>query len=131
MTPHRLVPWLFVALGGCSSDSDPAGQGGAGGGDDGRFHPPPNGVAMTEPDACAAIHQALQAGALGLGCTATLRPCPDLLRVEFATNCLLYDEGTVAGCVDFYTQSNDCADFVTPLRCALVTMPGSEPAGCP
>ena len=68
--------------------------------------------------------------AFALGCSSTLRPCPELLRSQFQTACMEYDEGTVAACVSYFEERAAC-DELDPASCVLVPYPGSEPAGCP
>ncbi|MCC6521624.1 MAG: hypothetical protein IT373_03085 [Polyangiaceae bacterium] len=123
---------LPPALAGCDSEtaSSQLSTDGGGGSDD-RFHPPPNGVKVAEATACAALHAALQDNALALGCTSTIRPCPDLVRSEFGAECLQYDDGTVQACVAFYDATTSCDDFGSPLACAVVAYTQSAPAGCP
>lgn len=98
--------------------------------DDGKVHPPPNGVHITEQQACTALQDAIQAQALTLGCSTTVRPCPTYLRAQFQTACMEYDEGSVTGCVAYYQSVSSCAEL-DPTICVVIPYPGTEPAGCP
>jgi hypothetical protein len=123
----------LLALAACGSGSS-AGTGGGGGsgGSDGKYHPPDNGVAMSEADACAALSQAGDMDSLTLMCLATSVTCPDLLRDEFTTPCLQYDQGSVQGCVAYYAAATTCAALDAALdACAVSPITGSAPKGCP
>jgi hypothetical protein len=85
---------------------------------------------MAEADACSAIENALRDRAFALGCSTTLRPCPELLRVQFTTPCMQYDQGTVDGCVSYFQARTSCGELAVDV-CVVVPYPGSEPAGCP
>ena len=124
----------LLALVACGSGSNAAtgGSGGGSGGSDGKFHPPTNGVAMSETDACAALSQATDADSLALMCLSTSATCPDLLREEFTTPCLQYDQGSVQGCVAYYAAATTCATLDMALDgCAVTPIAGSAPKGCP
>lgn len=97
---------------------------------DGKVHPEPNGVHVSEDQACVALHEAFQDQAMSLGCSSTVRPCPQLLRVQFATACMEYDEGSVQGCVAFYESQTTCEQLVIE-DCVATAYPGTEPGGCP
>ena len=116
---------VVVALAGCSQDET-----GAGPSDDGKYHPAPNGVHVSEDDACATVVAAFQDRALALGCATTVRPCPNFLRVQYTTACMEYDEGTAVGCADYFSERVDCAELVED-ACVLEPYAGTEPAGCP
>jgi hypothetical protein len=119
---------LLAACGG--NASTPTGTGGAGG-SDGKYHPPTNGVVMSESDACTAIQMAQSSDHLKLSCTATGELCPDLLRDQFGM-CFEYDQGTVQGCVAYYAMATTCDALATAIdMCAVATIAGSAPKGCP
>jgi hypothetical protein len=108
------------------------GSTGTGGGGDGKVHPPGNGVPMSESDACNALRMAQDSQYLSLGCVATSQTCPDLLRNEFGTQCLEYDQGSVNGCVSYYGMAASCAALDTAVAdCAVTALAGSAPKGCP
>lgn len=115
---------LALALAGCGAEDD-----GDTTPDDGRVHPPPNGVRIDEDEACTRLSTAFRDQALALGCSSTTRGCPDLLRSQFVTACLQYDEGSVAGCVAYYRELTQCSEL-DPEMCVVTPYPGSEPAGC-
>jgi hypothetical protein len=115
---------LVLVVGACGGDD----EGDDGG--DGRHRPPPNGVHMSETDACTELSGALRQRALSLGCQSTLRACPDFLRSAYDPDCAEYDRGTVDGCVAFYQDISSCSE-IDPSRCVLVLYPESAPAGCP
>lgn len=111
-----------------------SGGGGAGGAiDDGKVRPPPSGVAIAEAEACAKVEKAFQDRATALGCAATSRSCPDLIRAPSgAPVCSQYDEGAAEGCAVYVEESTDCDDLRTrPDACIVAPIEGSEPAGCP
>jgi hypothetical protein len=114
----------------CGSTADPGPDGGTGG--DGKYHPPGNGQPMTELDACNALNGAQDADHTALGCVSTTRSCPELIRVQFGTECQQYDQGSVQGCVDYYAKATTCADLNTAINdCVVTPIEGSAPAGCP
>lgn len=133
---HRLsLVALVVAalpLAACGSDGDDTGAATAADAGDGRYHPPGNGKPMTEQDACASLTNARSSKAKELACSATTRPCPTFLRAQFPGNdCAQYDEGTVTGCVAYYTKQADCdalADAV--VDCAVSPLAGTHSDGC-
>jgi hypothetical protein len=54
------------------------------------------------------------------------------LRVEFATPCLQYDEGTVQGCVAYYGMASSCDALAAAItNCEIAPIAGSAPKGCP
>jgi hypothetical protein len=108
-----------------------SGGGGAGGGDDGKFHPATDGQPVTEPVACGALIDAIQAKFQALSCVGTTRQCPEFLRAEFGS-CLEYDQGTVQGCVAYYAKQTSCADLESAIdACAVEPIDGSAGKGCP
>jgi hypothetical protein len=113
----------LLALG-CAADdeTEPA--------DDGRVHPTPNGVHISETQACDTLQTAFRNHAMSLGCSSTTRLCPEFLRAEFGTACMEYDQGSVAGCVEYYQGLTQCAEL-DPAMCVVTPYPGTEPAGCP
>jgi hypothetical protein len=126
-----LCPLISLALPACSGDGsgssgDPIEAG------DGKFHPPGNGVAMDEGEACTTLTDAQASRLQFLGCAGTTRTCPEFLRVQFTTECLQYDQGSVAGCVDYYGDQKNCADLVKSIGdCAVTPLAGTAPKGCP
>jgi hypothetical protein len=114
-----------VACAGC-----PEGDESAGPVDDGKYHPAPNGVHVSEDEACATVMGAFQDRALALGCTTTVRPCPNFLRAQYSTACMEYDEGTVLGCAQYFGERAACSEMLDDV-CVLEPFPGTEPAGCP
>ncbi len=121
----------LLMLTACASDDGSTLDGGSSSssGDDGKYHPVPNGEHTSETAACAALQEAYRDKAMLLGCTNTVRTCPGFLRVQYSPDCMEYDLGTVQGCVDYYQSIHDCADLDAS-GCVLVTYPGTEPAGC-
>jgi len=115
-------------------DDDGTTTGGAGGSvSDGKLHPEPNGVRISEMAACEKLKTALEARAsdLSFKCTATTLPiCPNLLRRIFSPTCMQYDEGSVDGCVAHYGMMLECSEL-NGEGCMVTAYPGSEPAGCP
>jgi hypothetical protein len=97
---------------------------------DGKVHPAPNGVRISETDACGTIETALLNRGLTLGCSMTVRPCPQLLRAQFTTACMQYDQGTVSGCASYFDALSSCAGLDSE-ACVVIPYPGTEPAGCP
>jgi hypothetical protein len=123
---------LLLSLFGCGSDGSTATTGGAGGADDGRYHPAGNGVHIAEAEACDTLRQAQSQKLQGMTCTGTSRPCPTLLRAQFSTECMEYDQGSVQGCVDYYNETTTCQALVDAIdKCAVTPFRGTEPKGCP
>jgi len=127
---RRWLGWLALGLAclgpACSeSDPDPGADP-----DDGKYHPPPNGVHITEEEACLRLHEAFQDQASELQCSKTVRICPGFLRVQLTPECMEYDEGSVQGCVTFYQEITACAELIET-DCVVTAYPGTEPAGCP
>jgi hypothetical protein len=134
----RFIPLLFGAVsvlaGACgneTSDSDASGaSAGTGGIDDGKVHPPPNGVQITEDEACAMLQGAYQQRAFTLQCSSkTVRTCPGFVRVQYDPDCVLFDQGSVQGCVDHINDIFNC-DLLIEDGCLATVYPGTEPAGC-
>ena len=130
---------LLVAVG-CGDDtsvggSASAGTGGEGGApvDDGKFHPPTNGVSVAQAAACSKVESAFQSRLSGLACVATAPSCPGLIWAPTgAEPCSSFDEGTVQGCADYVAQSADCEDLTFRLGdCIVEPIEGSAPNGCP
>jgi hypothetical protein len=129
----RVLAFAFSLLPACGSGpgTGSAGSGGGGGGD-GKYHPPGNGVAMSEADACNALSTAQDAENSSLMCASTSYPCPALLRAQFTTSCLEYDQGSVQGCVAYDGMATTCAELATAIAdCAVTPIDGSAPKGCP
>jgi hypothetical protein len=124
---------LVVAGSGCGGDDNvetqPPPPPDAG---DGRVHPPPDGVHISETTACKNLVDAQGAKRLQLGCIGTDRTCPQFLRFEFGTECLEYDDGSVKGCIGHYNIQATCEDLNTAVKdCVVTPYPGTEPNGCP
>jgi hypothetical protein len=116
---------------GCSGDDDGGGNGGAGGIDDGKFRPEPNGVHITEGEACDTLQNAYQQRVMDLGCgSKTVRTCPGFVRVVYDPDCVEFDQGSVQGCVDYWNGIDRCNELFED-DCLATTYPGTEPAGCP
>ncbi len=124
MSSLRHVPLLVLLACSCGGETTAPDAG------DGKVHPPPNGVTTSETQACQRLLGALQNRAFALGCSTTLRPCPELLRAQFTTPCMQYDQGTVDGCVSYFNTRSACAELAAEI-CVVVPYPGTEPAGCP
>ncbi len=119
----------------CDSDTEPqdddGGSGGSGGVDDGRLRPEPNGVRISEEVACERMRTAVDDTAKQMGCTKTLRPCPNFLRTEYQPQCSQFDEGSVQGCVDHWTSISNGCQFLDETDCVVTYYPDDAPAGCP
>lgn len=93
---------------------------------DNRYHPTPNQVAISEADACTRIYDAIQARKdMMPSCILTMQQCPAMLRSTYGLACTQYDEGTVDGCVEYFSKVSTCEEL-NPEDCALV----GYPAGC-
>lgn len=124
--------FTFVAVA-CSDDGTAAGGGnaGTGGVDDGKVHPPPNGVQISETEACELLQGAYSQRVTDLGCgTKTVRTCPSFVRVTYDPDCVQFDEGSVLGCVDHWNSITLC-ELLVEDDCVAKVYPGTEPAGCP
>jgi hypothetical protein len=136
MRPARLLfPLLFplvAALPGCSGEDSSGTTGGPMEASDGKFHPPGNGMAMSESDACNTLTSAQSSRRQALGCAGTTRTCPEFLRAQFTTECLQYDQGSVQGCVAYYEEKKSCVDLNMSVdECAVTPLAGTAPMGCP
>lgn len=97
-----------------------------------RFKPQPNGMRISEDAACTTLFDAREAKNQALKCIATSLTCPSLVRVDYPTACLEYDQGSVQGCVAHYNAATTCDDLKARVTdCLVSAYPGSEPAGCP
>jgi hypothetical protein len=94
------------------------------------YKPEPNGTKTSEADACDKVQAAYKSKALTLNCAATVRTCPQFLRVHYDPDCMQYDAGSVEGCVAFFKQILKCTDLVET-ACLLTAYPETAPAGCP
>jgi hypothetical protein len=121
------------STGATGGDTTSSGTGGTGGVDDGKFHPPTNGVVALEADACADVADAFQARVSALGCVATAPSCPGLIQAPSgAETCSSYDEGTSSGCAEYVTAAADCDELKFRLTdCIVEPIDGSAPNGCP
>ncbi len=116
-----------------------SGSGGADAADDGDvaeedvsygpYHPTPNGVAMSEMEACTVLLGAFVENTDRLGCTYSAPACPDYIRASGAPICSQYDEGTVRGCADFYAVFTSCSEFQSR-PCSIDNLENSAPNGC-
>jgi len=134
------LPAVLVCTIACGDDtsettggSTTSGGGGTGGVDDGKYHPPGNGVAQAEAAACKTVADAFQARVTALACVATAPSCPNLIQAPSgAESCSSYDEGTAQGCADYVTAAADCAELKVRLAdCIVEPVDGSAPGGCP
>ncbi|MEP7126811.1 MAG: hypothetical protein ABJE95_38125 [Byssovorax sp.] len=99
---------------------------------DGKFHPPGNGMPVSEDAACTSLTDAQTARFMALGCASTTRVCPDFLRSQSATDCLQYDQGAVNGCLQYYSDAATCKDLSARAgTCVVAPIAGSAPKGCP
>ena len=92
--------------------------------------PPPNGVKISEKEACELLLEAFSEGRTKACGTSTLPACPQFLRSQYQPNCMQYDEGSVNGCVSYFKMLKVCDDFVAT-DCGLTTYPDTAPMGCP
>jgi hypothetical protein len=98
---------------------------------DGKFHPMGNGTHITEANACTTLANAQSAAVGQLGCAGTTRLCPDLLRAQFVTACLEYDEGSVQGCIKYYSEATTCDELNKNIGdCAITAFSNTMSAGC-
>lgn len=95
----------------------------------GPYTPTPNGVAMSEMEACTVLLGAVAENVDRLGCTYAAPDCPEYLRNSGAPICSQYDEGTVQGCADFYAVFTSCAEFQSR-PCHIQNIENSAPNGC-
>lgn len=120
-----------LAAAACGSESpEPSGQGGNQATDDGLYHPPPNGVHKPEDAGCDMLKSASTALRSKLKCVGTSPSCPALVRRAASLQgsaCHEYDEGTLKGCVDYYSEQTTCDELKAALdRCAVVAYPCGE-----
>lgn len=98
--------------------------------DDGKFHPMPSGFQISETDACEKLREAFETTALSIpSCTKTAPVCPNLLRVQFSTPCMMYDIATVDACVEYYESKKVCTELVIE-DCVVVPYPETAGTGC-
>ena len=138
MRPSHVLSVLLASslsallLPACGADSTSGSTGDPPNADDGKFHPPGNGTPVSETAACTMLTDAQSKQFMMLGCASTTRVCPDFLRSQSATECLQYDEGSVNGCLQFYSDAKTCKDLSTAAgKCVVATITGSAPKGCP
>lgn len=104
-----------------------------GGMGDGRYHPEPNGVQISEDEACAIMQGAFQDRLTTLqastGCTKTSRLCVNFLRLipGHDPDCVAYDEGSAQGCAAYY-KTLSCSELAEDV-CVATVYPGTS--GCP
>jgi hypothetical protein len=118
---------LLAACGG--DDTKPSEEQDAG---DGKIHPEPDGVHISEDAACQALLSGYEARYAALGCTVgTMRTCPSLIRAQVCGAAgLEFDQGTVQGCVDHYTAQTTCEELGLSIdECVVLSYPAPE--GCP
>ena len=121
---------LILACGDGGETTSGGGASGAGGMDDGRVRPEPNGVHITEAEACDALQTAYKEKAMACaGQNVTVRTCPNFVKALYDPDCVEFDQGSVQGCVEHY-QSVQC-ELRTEDGGVATVYPGSEPAGCP
>ena len=134
--PRQFIGILLTAMmiAACSSGTNSNGTsaGGAGGSvDDGKFHPDPNGVHISETQACELLQSTYQQRIFDLQCSSkTVRTCPGFVRVMYDPDCVEFDEGSVQGCVDWFNEIFNC-ELLSEEGCVATVYPGTEPAGCP
>jgi hypothetical protein len=125
-----------VSLAACGDETAADDDGGAGatggsGGDDGRFHPEPNGVHISEAEACDLLREAFNTKVQDLECfPSTVRTCPNFLRVPYDPDCAEYDQGSVQGCIDFFNDIWRC-ELLVEDACVLTLYPETAPSMCP
>ncbi len=119
---------LGAACGG--DDEGTSGTAQQGGMDDGKLRPDPNGVHITEEEACDRLQSAYAQRRFDLQCPSmTVQACPGFVRVVYDPNCVEFDEGSVQGCIDHWNDTNLC-DELAPDNCIATTYPGTVSAGC-
>jgi hypothetical protein len=133
---HLRILLLFLGFIACASDDETtgfattAGPSSGTGGVDTRYHPPTNGVRISETEACDQLKGIIDQKVDDLDCVMTKPTCPNLLRAYYQPACMQYDQGTVAGCVQYFSEKFQC-DLLDAGECVLVGYPESAPAGCP
>jgi hypothetical protein len=85
----------------------------------GAFQSDAGGKLIDEATACAELTQAESSARAALGCDALKRDCPAYIRPAGGAGCFLYDEASVAGCVDHFNSFGSCDAF--DARPCLVT----------
>jgi hypothetical protein len=85
----------------------------------GAFQSDAGGKLIDEATACAELTQAESSARAALGCDAPMRDCPAYIRPAGGAGCFLYDEASVAGCVDHFNSFGSCDAF--DARPCLVT----------
>ncbi|HWZ87263.1 MAG TPA: hypothetical protein VNW92_00385 [Polyangiaceae bacterium] len=85
----------------------------------GAFQSDAGGKLIDEATACAELTQAESSARAALGCAAPMRDCPAYIRPAGGAGCFLYDEASVAGCVDQFNTFGTCDAF--DARPCLVT----------
>jgi hypothetical protein len=101
---------------------------------DGKIHPEPNGVHVSEDAACQALLNGYEARYAALGCTVgTMRTCPSLVRAQVGgAMCVEYDEGSVQGCVEHYAKQTSCEALALSVdECVITAYLDTAPNGCP
>lgn len=138
MRPSHVLSVLLASslfallLPACGADSTSGSTGDPPNADDGKFHPPGNGMPVAEASACTSLTDAQTAHYMALGCPSTTRVCPDFLRSESGMECLQYDEGAVNGCLQYYSDATTCKELSERAStCVVATITGSAPKGCP
>ena len=132
---HLRITALLVAFIACASDDETtglattAGPSSGTGGVDTRYHPPPNGVRISETEACMQLQTILDQKIDDLGCTMTKPTCPNLIRSYYQPACMQYDQGTVAGCVEYFAEKFQC-ELLDAGECVLVGYPETAGMGC-
>jgi hypothetical protein len=99
---------------------------------DGKIHPEPDGVQISEDAACQALLDGYEARYAALGCTVgTMRTCPSLIRAQVCGAAgLEYDQGTVQGCVAHYNAQATCEELGLSIdQCVVLSYPAPE--ACP
>ncbi len=128
-----LASLLFALAAACSSetsDDDDQTSTAGGGANDGKVRPEPNGVRISEADACAQLRGAFETKVQELACTKTLRPCPNFLRTTYTPQCSEFDQGSVDGCIEHFNGIFNCA-ILDESACVVTHYPENAPAGCP
>lgn len=129
----RLVGCAFAAMAlslACSGDDEGSQSSAQGGMDDGKIRPDPNGVHITEAEACDRLQTAYAQRRFDLQCASqTVQACPGFVRVVYDPDCVEFDEGSVQGCIDHWNDQHHC-DLLIPDECIATTYPGTVSAGC-
>ena len=116
-----------VAVSGCS-----VGGGSTTGSNDGKYHPPTNGQAISETDACNTLSTAIGSLRSNMQCVGTTPTCPSLVQGVSGVTCAQYDQGSIQGCVAYYGKATSCMDISTRVdNCEFAAISGSMGKGCP